>query len=348
MLDLVRDLAQDMDVGFAWHTGSVPQENRRREIRRFKESPDCRLFLSTDSGGVGLNLQAANVVINLDLPWNPARLEQRIARAWRKHQTRPVQVIDLVTENSIEQRMIPLLAGKQALADGVLDGRGGLTAMALPSGRKQLVQRLESLMGPSAPQEAPAAVPPPPKEPQAPGSGRLAAALLGIDQIDGIDPAALEAVQRLIAAGVLQLTAEGQRLLGVRPTPPDDRAVRLARAREIFAQAERKMRMATVLAGGGFPVEALPALREGVETALRSQMEFDGVHGVRSPEVADETPVPLGWVEKALPRRAPLVAALRGSPESVLGAGEEEAIQWITAGAELVKEIAAGLCSRDL
>ena len=64
-------------MGFAWHTGSVPQQRRREEIRRFKEDPDCRLFLSTDSGGVGLNLQAASVVINLDLPWNPARLEQR-------------------------------------------------------------------------------------------------------------------------------------------------------------------------------------------------------------------------------------------------------------------------------
>jgi len=69
-----------MDVGFAWHTGSVPQKARRAEIHRFKNDPDCRLFLSTDSGSVGLNLQAANAVINLDLPWNPAKLEQRIAR----------------------------------------------------------------------------------------------------------------------------------------------------------------------------------------------------------------------------------------------------------------------------
>src|SRR3954451_17740883 len=147
MLELVREKVQEMGIGFAWHTGSVPLPRRRDEGRRFKEDPDCRLFLSTDSGGVGLNLQAANVVINLDLPWNPARLEQRIARAWRKHQTRPVRVLSLVTEGTIEHRMIPLLAGKQKLADGVLDGRGDLSEMPLPSGRNALIARLETLTG---------------------------------------------------------------------------------------------------------------------------------------------------------------------------------------------------------
>jgi len=147
MLELVRDLAQKMKVGFAWHTGSVPQQKRRAEINRFKQDSDCRLFLSTDSGATGLNLQAANVVINLDLPWNPAKLEQRIARAWRKHQTRAVQVINLVSEDSIEHRMIDTLAQKQQLADGVLDGRGDLENIKLPSGRAAFMARLEALMG---------------------------------------------------------------------------------------------------------------------------------------------------------------------------------------------------------
>jgi SNF2 family DNA or RNA helicase len=79
----------NQQLGYAWHTGGVPQQRRRAEIRVFKSDPECRVFLSTDSGGVGLNLQNASVVINCDLPWNPAKLEQRIARAWRKNQTRP-------------------------------------------------------------------------------------------------------------------------------------------------------------------------------------------------------------------------------------------------------------------
>ena len=122
MLEMVRGLADRNGIGYAWHTGSVPQQKRRGEILAFRNDPNCRLFLSTDSGGVGLNLQNASVVINCDLPWNPARLEQRIARAWRKHQTRPVTVVNLVAENTIEHAMLDTLANKMNLAEGVLDG----------------------------------------------------------------------------------------------------------------------------------------------------------------------------------------------------------------------------------
>lgn len=148
MLQLVRELAQKKGLDAAWHTGSVPQHKRRENINRFKNDPNCRLFLSTDSGSVGLNLQIANTVINLDLPWNPAKLEQRIARAWRKHQTRPVQIINLICENSIEHRMLSLLDQKQILAQGVLEGKDDLKTMTLPSGRTALIERIETLMAP--------------------------------------------------------------------------------------------------------------------------------------------------------------------------------------------------------
>ena len=115
--------------GVAYGVG-VPQQRRRAEIMRFKQDPACRLFLSTDSGSVGLNLQAASAVVNVDLPWNPAKLEQRIARAWRKNQTRSVSVINLVCEDSIEHQILHLLGQKQALADGVLDGQGDLLQLS--------------------------------------------------------------------------------------------------------------------------------------------------------------------------------------------------------------------------
>lgn len=146
MLQLVQESLHKRHLNFAWHTGSVPQHKRREDINRFKKDLHCRLFLSTDSGSVGLNLQNANVVINLDLPWNPAKLEQRIARAWRKHQTRAVQVINIVCENSIEHRMLGLLAQKQALAQGVLDGKDDLKEMKLPSGRVAFIERMGNLM----------------------------------------------------------------------------------------------------------------------------------------------------------------------------------------------------------
>ena len=62
------------------------------------------MFITTNAGSTGLNLQAANTVINVDLPWNPAVLEQRIGRAHRMGQQRPVQVYVLVTEETIEEK----------------------------------------------------------------------------------------------------------------------------------------------------------------------------------------------------------------------------------------------------
>jgi superfamily II DNA or RNA helicase len=146
MLSLVRELAGEMGVEVAWHTGSVPQDRRREEINRFKQDPDCRLFLSTDSGSVGLNLQVASAVVNIDLPWNPAKLEQRIARAWRKNQTRSVTVVNLVTEQSIEHAILGLLGAKQALADGLLDGLGEIGELKMPSGKGSLVDRMRMML----------------------------------------------------------------------------------------------------------------------------------------------------------------------------------------------------------
>ena len=163
MLELVRECAVTAGVEFAWHTGSVPQLRRRAEIHRFREDPECRLFLSSESGGVGLNLQAADTVINMDQPWNPARLEQRIARAWRKHQTRPVTVINLVSEKTIEHRMLGLLDAKRALADGVLDRRGDLSAIRMPTSRAAFMERLNAVLGTDGEGDGAAAAEPQPR-----------------------------------------------------------------------------------------------------------------------------------------------------------------------------------------
>lgn len=103
--------------------GGVPAEQRGALVDRFTSDAQCRLFLSTDAGGVGLNLQhAAATVVNMDLPWNPAKLEQRIGRVHRIGQRRGVQVINLVAQGSIEEGMLGVLAFKQSLFAGVLDG----------------------------------------------------------------------------------------------------------------------------------------------------------------------------------------------------------------------------------
>jgi hypothetical protein len=157
MLQLARELCQRLELGFAWHTGTVPQKKRRGEIMLFKSDPQCRVFLSTDSGAAGLNLQIASVVINCDLPWNPAKLEQRIARAWRKHQTRPVTVVNLISENTIEHRMLDTLSHKRALSEGVLDLKGDLKEIKLRSGKQAFFSKLEQLISSAAVKPKPAA-----------------------------------------------------------------------------------------------------------------------------------------------------------------------------------------------
>jgi superfamily II DNA or RNA helicase len=180
MIELVRELCERLDIGYALHTGSVPQLRRRAEIRLFKSEPSCRVFLSTESGSTGLNLQDASVVINCDLPWNPARLEQRIARAWRKHQTRPVTVINLVSENTIEHRMLATLASKQALAEGVLHLRGDLKEIKPVAGRQAFLNRMQQLMTSPVPP-----VEPPPKKKVLPVDRGLAFSQRAHEKLDG-------------------------------------------------------------------------------------------------------------------------------------------------------------------
>jgi len=168
MLELVRDRLRRMRIGYAWHTGSVPQRRRRSEIRVFKSDPKCRVFLSTDSGGVGLNLQNASVAINCDLPWNPAKLEQRIARAWRKNQTRSVTVINLIASGTIEQRMLSTLEEKKGLADGVLGRIGDLKAIKLKRGGQTFLSRLEQMIGSRLPAKMKPVLPAPAAQPHDP------------------------------------------------------------------------------------------------------------------------------------------------------------------------------------
>ncbi|WP_338140749.1 C-terminal helicase domain-containing protein [Candidatus Nitrotoga sp. 1052] len=103
----------------------VPSEKRPALIERFHDDPGCRVFLSTDAGSTGLNLQHASTLVNMDLPWNPAILEQRIARIHRMGHKRPVQIVNFVSKGTIEEGMLSVLAFKRSLAAGVLDGGTG-------------------------------------------------------------------------------------------------------------------------------------------------------------------------------------------------------------------------------
>ena len=115
MQAMAAEVCDRVGVGYVRLHGGVPSNARGRLIDRFREDPTCQVFLSTDAGGVGLNLQVASHVVNLDLPWNPAVLAQRIARVHRLGQREAVNVVLLVSEGSFEQRMEGTLDGKRAL-----------------------------------------------------------------------------------------------------------------------------------------------------------------------------------------------------------------------------------------
>ncbi|HUT31500.1 MAG TPA: DEAD/DEAH box helicase [Sedimentisphaerales bacterium] len=119
--EILLDRLQSSKRNYVLFHGSIPGVKRKDLIRQFKSDPDCRVFLSTDAGGVGLNLQNASAVINMDLPWNPAVLEQRIGRIHRLGQHRPVRVVNFVAQGTIEHGMLSLLSFKQSLFAGVLD-----------------------------------------------------------------------------------------------------------------------------------------------------------------------------------------------------------------------------------
>jgi SNF2 family DNA or RNA helicase len=148
--------------------GGVPGRNRGALMERFRKDPDCKVFLSTDAGGVGLNLQAASAVINFEPPWNPARLEQRIGRVHRMGQTRPVQVIHLLTEKTIEERVWETLQLKKALFAGLFDAAADEVSFE-KLGRKSMMQALKEVFcdHPEGP---------PPQTPAAPAANQVAQA----------------------------------------------------------------------------------------------------------------------------------------------------------------------------
>ena len=147
MLELIEARLKRFGADYVRLDGSVPQKKRQQLVHRFQRDAACRLFLATNAGATGLNLQAADTIVNVDLPWNPAVLEQRIGRAHRMGQKRPVQVYLLVTEETIEEKLLATLSAKHDLALAALDMESDVREVALASGIDELKRRLEVLLG---------------------------------------------------------------------------------------------------------------------------------------------------------------------------------------------------------
>jgi len=147
MLNLIEPLLEARKMNYVRLDGSVPQKKRQELIHRFQNDPACMLFITTNAGATGLNLQAANTVINVDLPWNPAVLEQRISRAHRMGQQQPVQVFLLVTTDTLEENLLATLSAKHALSLAVLDPDNDTSQVEMSTGMEELKRRMEILLG---------------------------------------------------------------------------------------------------------------------------------------------------------------------------------------------------------
>lgn len=103
-------------------TGSTPVKDRMKMVKAFNAGSRDAFLISLKAGGTGLNLTSADVVILIDLWWNPSVEEQAISRAHRMGQTKTVEVIRLITRGTIEEKIMALQDSKRDMVATVLDG----------------------------------------------------------------------------------------------------------------------------------------------------------------------------------------------------------------------------------
>ena len=140
MLEMIEQHLQTQMIGFASVKGST--KDRGGETARFRDDAGCRVFTSSlRAGGLGIDLTSASVVIHYDRWWNQAREDQATDRVHRIGQNKGVQVIKLITRNSVEEKIDALIERKGRLAnDIILDDDPSLVKQFTP-------EELEELLG---------------------------------------------------------------------------------------------------------------------------------------------------------------------------------------------------------
>ncbi len=145
---LIGKLLRDHNIGFVELNGKIPVKSRGELIRKFETNPQYKVFLSTEAGGSGLNLQMADTLINFELPWNPAKKNQRIGRIDRIGQkSNKLTIFNFITRRSIEEQIASGLLVKQSLFDGVLGKETHSDFVDFSSkGRSQFIKQLEQFI----------------------------------------------------------------------------------------------------------------------------------------------------------------------------------------------------------
>lgn len=129
-LALVQEALKARRITFLYLDGTMSVDERHRSVEEFQRGAGDLFLISLKAGGTGLNLTAADHVIHLDPWWNPAVEDQATDRAHRIGQARPVTVIRLIAQGTIEEAVLALHADKRALAEGLLDGSDAVARMS--------------------------------------------------------------------------------------------------------------------------------------------------------------------------------------------------------------------------
>lgn len=121
-LALVQEALQRAAVASLYLDGATPAAERTRLVKRFQQREAQVFLISLKAGGTGLNLTAADYVVHLDPWWNPAAEDQASDRAHRIGQTQPLTIVKLVSQGTIEEKVLALHGQKRRLAEAVLAG----------------------------------------------------------------------------------------------------------------------------------------------------------------------------------------------------------------------------------
>lgn len=145
---LIGQILRKRNIGFVELNGKVPVKFRGELIKKFEKDDECMIFLSTEAGGAGLNLQVADMLINFELPWNPAKKNQRIGRIDRIGQKNTkLTIYNLISKDSIEQHIAAGLLVKQNLFEGVFSKNNSIDYVDFSTkGRAQFIRQIESFI----------------------------------------------------------------------------------------------------------------------------------------------------------------------------------------------------------
>jgi len=130
-LKLIKQHIESRGLSYQYLDGSTPQKDRQKHVNAFQNGEGDVFLISLKAGGSGLNLTAADYVIHMDPWWNPAVEDQASDRAHRMGQKRPVTIYRLITQNTIEEKIVALHQHKRDLADKLLSGNEALTKLSV-------------------------------------------------------------------------------------------------------------------------------------------------------------------------------------------------------------------------